>query len=113
LITDDEQYERLKHRARFLLEKGLTSRSMADANKRLWLLERLAGRDPSRLDPRLRERLHDELEQATLKQLIDTGLFDEWQESWDAREVATLGTDQPTESRRSRSESAVRLRVQA
>ncbi len=112
LTTDDEQYERLEHRATFLFDRGLTSQAMHDANKQLRLLVRLVGRNPSRLDPHLRERLHDELEQATLKQLIDTRLFDEWQEAWDTREAVTLVTDEQTGSRM-RIEPAIRLRLKA
>jgi hypothetical protein len=86
LTGDEERYERLTHRAMFLFERGLVSGEMDDWNRQLWLLERLVGRDPSKLDPHLRERLHLELERATFDQLRETGLFDEWLESWDARE---------------------------
>ena len=86
MTGDDERYGRLEHQAMFLFERGLVSKEMDDWNRQLWLLERLAGRGPNKLDPHLRGRLHVELETATLKQLRETGLFDEWQGSWDDRE---------------------------
>jgi len=86
LTGDDERYARLEHQAMFLYGRGLVSREMDDWNRQLWLLERLVGKDPSKLDPHLRERLHSHIEDATLSQLRTTGLFDEWQEAWDSRE---------------------------
>jgi len=84
VIPGDEEYARLEHQALFLFERGLTSDEMQDWNRQLWLLERLAGKDPSRLDPHLRDRLHCELERATMEQLRATGLVEEWLAAWDA-----------------------------
>ena len=96
MTGDDESYARLEHQQRFLLERDLVSREMDDWNRQLWLLERLVGKDPSKLDPQLRERLHTELENATSNQLREAGLFDEWLESWEAREAADAGsTEEP------------------
>jgi hypothetical protein len=44
---------------------------------RIRALEALSG-DPSKLDLKIRERLFDELEEATLGQLAGTGRFDDW-----------------------------------
>jgi hypothetical protein len=94
LTGDDERYERLEHQAMFLFERDLVSREMDDWNRQLWLLERLVGRDPGKLDPHLRDRLHLELEKTTLTQLRETGLYDEWRESWDAREIGDSNSSQ-------------------
>lgn len=92
MTGDDERYARVKHQGMFLFERGLVSSEMNEWNSRLSLLERLAGRDPSKLDPHLRERLHSELEGATFERLRETGLFEAWQESWDARAEEDAGS---------------------
>jgi hypothetical protein len=89
VISGDEQGERLEHQLAFLVERELTSGTMDDWKRQLWLLERLAGKHPTKLDPELRERLEGELEKATVEQLKTAGLMYEWLESWEARgEVA-------------------------
>jgi hypothetical protein len=57
---------------------------MQDANARLRTLERLVGRDASKLDPIFRERVDDDLERAAVDQLRAAGLIDEWLSAWDA-----------------------------
>jgi hypothetical protein len=89
LSPGDERYERLKHQVTFLHDRELTSSEMDDWNRQLWLLERLVGRDPGKLDPQLRERLHDELEKATVAQLKATGLMDEWLDAWEGYDEAS------------------------
>ena len=94
MTGDDESNARLEHQQRFLLERGLVSREMDDWNRQLWLLERLVGKDPSKLDPQLRGRLRTELENATSSQLREAGLFDEWLESWEARDAEDTGSSE-------------------
>ena len=86
MISGDEQGERLEHQLAFLVERELTSGTMDDWKRQLWLLERLAGKHPTKLDPELRERLEGELEKATVEQLKTAGLMYEWLESWEARD---------------------------
>ena len=81
----DEQYERLQHQVTFLYERKLMSREMEDWNRQLWLLERLSG-NPSKLDPKVRDRLHGALKKATFEHLEATGLRDEWLASWEGRD---------------------------
>lgn len=85
MFHEDEQNVRLAHQALFLFVRGLASGEMQDCEQRLHTLEALCGKDPSKLDARVRDRLLDELEEATLDQLTKTGLSDEWQRSWDRR----------------------------
>ena len=87
----DEQYERLQHQVTFLYERKLMSREMEDWNRQLWLLERLSG-NPSKLDPKVRDRLHGALKKATFEQLEATGLRDEWLASWEARNAPAAPT---------------------
>jgi hypothetical protein len=85
MVSGDERYERLKHQSLFLRTRGLMSPEMEEWKRQLWLLERLAGRDPSKLDPQLVDRFHGDLEKATMEQLKATGLVDEWLEAWEGR----------------------------
>jgi hypothetical protein len=61
---------------------------MRDANARLRTLERLVGKDASKLDRKLRERVDDDLEKAAIDQLRAAGLIDDWLTAWDARKEA-------------------------
>ena len=68
---------------------------MDDWNRQLWLLERLVGKDPLKLDPQLRGRLHGELEKATVAQLKAMDLMDAWLEAWEWRDESA--EDEPAE----------------
>ena len=83
MVPKDGEYEKLQHQSRFLRERGLASPEMEECNRRLWLLERLAGGDSTKLDSQLVERIHVELGEAAVKQLKATGHFDAWLDSWD------------------------------
>jgi hypothetical protein len=85
MVPGDERYERLKHQSLFLHARGLMSPEMEEWNRQLWLFERLAGKDPSKFDPHLVDRVHGELERVAIEQLRATGLLEEWLESWEAR----------------------------
>ena len=84
----DEDYERFEHQALFLFDRRLISQEMRELDRRLHILEALAGKDPSKLDSHVRDRLLYELETATHEQLRSTGLTEEWQRSWDAHQWA-------------------------
>jgi hypothetical protein len=88
LQLGDEDYERFEHQALFLFDRGLISQEMRERDRRLHILEALAGKDPSKLDSQVRDRLLNELERATHEQLRSTGLAEEWQRSWDAQRWA-------------------------
>jgi len=81
----DEQGARLKHQGLFLHARGLMSPEVADLKRQLLLLERLTGKDASKLDPRVADRVHGELEKATMEQLQATGLLEEWLTAWETR----------------------------
>jgi hypothetical protein len=98
MVQGDERYARLKHQSLFLHARGLMSPEMAELKRQLWLRERLAGKDPSKLDPHLADRFHDELEKAVVKQLTATGLFDEWLEAWEANETPSVVQESPAPS---------------
>src|SRR5215831_408008 len=72
----DERDARLKHQALFLQARGLMSPEMADLKRQLLLLERLTGKGARKLDPRVADRIHGELENATMEQLKATGLVE-------------------------------------
>src|SRR5262249_32517343 len=82
----DERYTRLKHQGLFLHTRGLMSPEMTDLKRQLLLLERLTGKDASKLDPRVVDRVHGELENATMDQLKTTGLIEEWLTAWETRD---------------------------
>jgi len=82
----DEQDAKVKHQALFLHSRGLMSPEMADLKRQLLLLERLTGKDASKLDPRVADRVHSELENATMEQLKATGLVEEWLTAWETRD---------------------------
>ena len=84
MIPGDADYARLEHQVVFLYVRGLASDAMWECEARIRALEALSG-DPSRLDSHIRERLLDELEEATLNQLESVGRFDAWQRSWAER----------------------------
>jgi len=81
----DERDARLKHQALFLQARGLMSPEMADLKRQLLLLERLTGKGARKLDPRVADRIHGELENATMEQLKATGLVEEWLTAWETR----------------------------
>lgn len=85
MVPEDEQDERVAHQVRFLSDQGLTSAEMDDWARQLWLLERLAGKDPTKLDPKLRDRVQGEIARATMDQLQATDLVDAWLEAWEKR----------------------------
>jgi hypothetical protein len=88
VVPGVDQLEKLKHQVLFLHERGLTTYEMNDWNRQLWLLERLAGGDRSKLDSHLLDRMNGELADATMRQLKATGLLYEWLDAWDARDDA-------------------------
>jgi len=93
MIPGDGRYEKLEHQSLFLHERGLVSPEMEECNRQLWLLERLAGRDPSKLDPKLVDRIHSDLSEAAVRQLKVVGLYAGWLDAWDEHngiEVAPL-----------------------
>jgi hypothetical protein len=75
-------YAKLEHQVLYLYVRGLGSEAMWECERRIRALEALSG-DPSKLDPEIRARLLDELEEATLSQLAVTGRFDDWKRYWD------------------------------
>lgn len=85
MVPEDERYERLKHQSLFLHMRGLMSPEMEEWERRLLLIERLAGKDASRLDPYLAEGIYGELEQVVIEQLRASGLVERWLVSWEAR----------------------------
>jgi hypothetical protein len=98
MVPGDERYERLKHQSLFLRVRGLTPSEMDAWHRHLSLLERLAGKDPGKFDPRLVDRLHGQLEKAAMEQLKASGLVDEWLVSWERRsEIASAPALVPTE----------------
>jgi hypothetical protein len=98
VVPEDEQHEKVAHQVRFLSDQGLTSEEMDDWTRQLWLLERLAGKDPSKLDPRLRDRIQGEIARAAMDQLKATELVDAWLEAWEKRhEVLAPVADPVTE----------------
>jgi hypothetical protein len=88
VVPGVDPFEKLKHQGLFLHERGLTTDEMKDWNRQLWLLERLAGGDRSKLDSHLLDRLNGELADSTMRQLKATGLLYEWLDAWDARNDA-------------------------
>jgi len=90
MVPGDERYERFKHQSFFLHARGLMPPEMEQWERQLGLFERLTGKDSSKLDPQLVDRIHGELARAAMEQLNATGLLEEWLESWEARtEIAT------------------------
>src|SRR5262249_14758694 len=91
VVPEDEQHEKVAHQVRFLSDQGLTSNEMDGLSRQLWLLERLAGKDPTKLDPALRNRIQGDIARAAMDQLKATGLVDSWLEAWERRhEVAAI-----------------------
>lgn len=86
MVPEDEQYEKVAHQIRFLSDQGLTSAEMDDWSRQLWLLERLAGKDPTKLDPKLRDRIQGEIARAAMDQLKATELVDAWLVAWERRD---------------------------
>ena len=87
MIQGAADYAMLEHQVLYLYVRGLASKAMWECEGRIRALEALSG-DPRKLDPQIRERLLNELEEATVCQLAGTGRFDDWKRSWDER-VAT------------------------
>ncbi len=85
MVPEDQQYEKVGHQIRFLSDQGLTSAEMDDWSRQLWLLERLAGKDPTKLDPKLRDRIQGEIARAAMDQLKATELVDAWLVAWETR----------------------------
>ena len=85
----DDRGAKLKHQLRFLSQRGLTPLEVQGANTRLRTIERLVGKDASKLDPKLRERVDADLEKAALDELRTWDLIDEWLSAWDAHKSAT------------------------
>jgi hypothetical protein len=95
VVPEDEQDEKVAHQVRFLSEQGLTSAEMDDWSRQLWLLERLAGKDPTKLDPKLRDRIRGEIARAAMDQLKATELVDAWLEAWDGRHEELTPAPEP------------------
>jgi hypothetical protein len=89
LTEGDDRAAKLKHQLRFLSARCLTPPDMWDGNARLRTLERIAGKNASKLDPQLRARVRGDLEKAAIEQLRAAGLIDEWLKAWDAHKEAT------------------------
>lgn len=102
MVPEDQQYEKVAHQIRFLSDQGLTSAEMDDWSRQLWLLERLAGKDPTKLDPKLRDRIQGEIGRAAMDQLKATELVDAWLVAWERRNdvvapvAGTLKGPEPT-----------------
>lgn len=96
MVPEDEQYERVAHQVRYLSDQGLTSAEMDDWSRQLWLLERLAGKDPTKLDPKLRDRIQGEIARAAMDQLQATELVDDWLEAWERRHEVVVPLAEPT-----------------
>ena len=104
MVPGDERYERLKHQSLFLHTRGLMSPEMEELERQLVLFERLTGKDSSKLDPHLVDRIHGDLEKAVMEQLRASGLLDRWLVSWEARsERANVHALVPTQESPSRS----------
>ena len=88
-MQEDDRGAKLKHQLRFLSQRGLTPLEVEDANTRLRTIERLVGKDASKLDPKLRERVDADLEKAALDELRVWDLIDEWLAAWDTHKAAT------------------------
>lgn len=99
MVPEDPQDEKVAHQVRFLSDQGLASEEMDDWSRQLWLLERLAGKDPTRLDPRLRDRIQGEIANAAMEQLKATGLVDAWLEAWETRHEVVAQAAEPVTSR--------------
>jgi len=98
MVQGDERYERAKHQSLFLHTRGLMSPEMADLKRQLLLLERLTGKDASKLDPRVVDRVHGELENAAMEQLKATGLLEDWLTAWEmGNEIERVITLVPTQ----------------
>lgn len=94
----------------FLLERDLVSAEMERVNRQLWLIEGLAGTNPNKLDSHLHARLKGELANATVMRLKDTGLLDEWKQSWDMREEGSSNPGpEPNTAPNSRPRAAIHL----
>jgi hypothetical protein len=99
MVQGNERQERLEHQYLFLRARGLTPPEMEARHRHLSLLERLAGKDPGKFDPRLVDRLDSQLEKAAMERLKATGLVDEWLLSWERRsETASVDALVPTEA---------------
>lgn len=85
MVPGDERYERLKHQSLFLHTRGLMSPEMEEWERRLLLIQRLTGKDASKLDPQLVEGIYGKLEQVVIEQLRASGLVERWLVSWEAR----------------------------
>ncbi len=96
MVPGVDPFEKLKHQVRFLHGRGLVSVAMADLNRQLWLLERLAGGDRRNLDSHLLDRLNRQLGEATMIQLQATGLLYEWLGEWEARDATASSADVET-----------------
>ena len=96
MVAGDERYERLKHQSVFLRVRGLTPPEIEALHRHLELLERLAGKDPGKFDPRLVDRLHSQLEKAAMQQLEAAGLVNEWLVSWERRSEVANPYELPT-----------------
>jgi hypothetical protein len=97
VVPGVDPLEKLKHQVLFLHKRGLTTYEMNDWNRQLWLLERLAGGDRSKLDSHLLDRMNGELADATMRQLKATGLLYEWLDAWDARDEAATEPEPASE----------------
>lgn len=95
MVPGDGRYEKLEHQSGFLYERGLVSPEMEECNRQLWLFERLAGGDRTKLDPALVDRIHVDLAEAAVKRLKATGLYEEWLDAWDVHTGIEIA--QPTE----------------
>ncbi len=114
MVPEDEQLEKVAHQVRFLSDQGLTSAEMDDWSRQLWLLERLAGKDPAKLDPELRDRIQGEIARAAMDQLKATDLVDRWLEAWERRQEVVVPlserlTPEPTPFLSERDRSATSL----
>jgi hypothetical protein len=89
MVPGDERYARLKHQSLFLHIRGLVSPEMEEWERRLLLIERLTGKDASKLDPHLVDGIYGELEKVVMEQLRASGLVERWLVSWESRNQGT------------------------